>query len=517
MANLILILGDQLSMELASLKAARKTSDHLLMAEVHEEATYVKHHKKKIAFLFSAMRHHAEALRDAGYKLDYVNYNDNGNTGSLTGEIKSTLKRLAAEGTTINKVIITSPGEYRLKKKLQALGKSITPTLELLNDDRFFCSLNEFNEWEASVKSPRMEDFYRHMRKRHNILMKGDKPEGGEWNYDSKNRKPPKSGLNPPAPHQITPDKITSEVLSLVAAEFGDHFGELKPFTLAVTREDALKALTHFIEKRLPNFGDYQDAMIEGQPFMYHAHLSFYLNCGLLSPREIITQAIKAYETDSAPLNAVEGFIRQILGWREYVRGVYWLKMPDYKNENFFKASRALPDFFWSAKTQMNCLKQCISETSQNAYAHHIQRLMVIGNFALLADVSPDEVNNWYMLVYADAYEWVELPNVTGMCLYADGGYLATKPYAASGAYINRMSNYCKACSYKISKKSGEEACPFNYLYWAFLIRNKKKLRGNHRLNMVYSNLEKQGKDRQTEIINDANAFLKKLDKNEYL
>lgn len=517
MANLILILGDQLSMDLAALKAARKTKDHLLMAEVREEATYVRHHKKKIAFLFSAMRHHAKALKEDGYKIDYVEFNDDENSGSLTGEIQRALKRLEAAGTTIEKVIITSPGEYRLKKKLDALGGAINPEIEMLDDDRFFCSLDDFNDWEASVKTPRMEDFYRIMRKRHDILMDGDKPVGGEWNYDSENRKPPKSGLNPPDPHQVAPDKITKQVLSLVEAEFSDHFGELEPFNFAVTRDEALKALTHFIDERLPNFGDYQDAMIEGQPFMYHAHLSFYLNCGLLGPREIIDQAIAAYESDNAPLNAVEGFIRQILGWREYVRGVYWLKMPGYKEENFFKANRPLPDFFWTAKTQMNCLKQCITETSENAYAHHIQRLMVIGNFALLADLSPDEVNEWYMLVYADAYEWVELPNVTGMCLYADGGYLATKPYAASGAYINRMSNYCKACSYKISRKSGDEACPFNYLYWAFLMRHEKKLRGNHRLNMVYSNLDKQGKDRQKEIRQDAASFFKKLENGDYL
>ena len=515
--NLILILGDQISFDLASLKEARKTKDHLLMAEVREEATYVKHHKKKIAFLFAAMRHHANALKEENYSLDYTRLDDKENSGSLTGEIKRALKRKHDEGVEIEKVIITSPGEYRLKQQLIQLGKEIEPELELLEDDRFFCHLDDFYEWEKSRKAPRMEDFYREMRKRHNILMAGDGPVGREWNFDSENRKSPEKGLRPPAPFKVKPDEITKEVLTLVEEQFSDHFGDLTPFHYAVTRDDALKALSHFITHRLENFGDYQDAMLENEPWMFHSHLSFYINCGLLSPREAIDQALKAYEQEKAPLNAVEGFVRQILGWREYVRGVYWLKMPDYKSENHFNASRPLPEFFWTGKTQMNCLKQCISETAANAYAHHIQRLMVIGNFALLAGLDPDEVNDWYLLVYADAYEWVELPNVTGMCLYADGGYLATKPYAASGAYINRMSNYCKACNYKVTSKSGEEACPFNYLYWDFLERNQSSLNGNHRLNMVYSNLEKQGSSRREEIKTDASIFFQKLENNEYI
>lgn len=517
MPNLILILGDQLSLDLAALQKARKTKDFLLMAEVSEEASYVKHHKKKIAFLFSAMRHHAKALKDEGYKINYVKYDDKNNSGSLTGEICRALENLKEAGTEIEEVIITAPGEYRLQQKFTKLAKTIAPKLTLLEDDRFYCSLEAINEWQKDKKSPVMEDFYREMRKRHNILMEGGKPAGGEWNYDSDNRKQPGKNLSPPVPYKEEPDDITKDVLELVKEHFGDHFGELEPFHYAVTRKGAIKALELFTKERLSNFGDYQDAMLENEPWMYHSHLSIYLNAGLLSPKEAISKALEAYEDKKAPLNAVEGFVRQILGWREYVRGVYWLKMPDYKTANHFNAKRPLPSLYWSAKTQMNCLKQCVSETSQNAYAHHIQRLMVLGNFALLAGINPDEVNEWYMLVYADAYEWVELPNVTGMCLYADGGFLATKPYASSGAYINRMSNYCKGCRYKVSKKSGEEACPFNYLYWEFLIRNEKQLRGNHRLNMVYSNLDKQGKERRQEIKADAKKFLKKLDKGDYV
>ena len=263
-------------------------------------------------------------------------------------------------------------------------------------------------------------------------------------------------------------DAITQEVLRDVARVFPDHFGDLEPFHFAVTRKQALKVLKEFIEQRLPAFGDYQDAMIEGEPWMYHSHLSFYLNCGLLLPLECVQAAEQAYHAGTAPLNAVEGFIRQIMGWREYIRGIYWLKMPDYAKSNFLAATRSLPEFYWTGDTQMNCLKQCVLETKKNAYAHHIQRLMVLGNFALLAGIDPRQVNEWFLIVYADAYEWVELPNVSGMILFADGGYLGSKPYAAGGNYIHKMSNYCQNCTYKVTQKNGEQACPFNYLYWNF-------------------------------------------------
>jgi len=248
---------------------------------------------------------------------------------------------------------------------------------------------------------------------------------------------------------------------------------------------------------------------------MYHSHISFYINCGLLLPLECIKAAQKSYLDGKAPLNAVEGFIRQIIGWREYVRGIYWLKMPGYETENYFKAKRALPALFWGSDTQMNCLRQCVKETKENAYAHHIQRLMVLGNFALIAGIDPDEVNEWYMIVYADAYQWVELPNVTGMILFADGGLLASKPYAASGAYINKMSDYCKGCRYKVSKKNGPDACPFNYLYWDFLIRNEDKLRSNPRLGMIYRSLERMGKEKVTAVQDDSQRFFKALESNE--
>ena len=322
---------------------------------------------------------------------------------------------------------------------------------------------------------------------------------------------PLRDGLVIPLPYKANIDKVTREVIDLVSARFADHFGDLEPFYLAVTRKQALQVLEQFIQQRLPYFGDYQDAMIEGEPWMYHSHLSFYLNCGLLLPMECVRAAEQAYYQGKAPLNAVEGFIRQIIGWREFVRGIYWLTMPKYADKNFFSATRDLPEFYWGGNTKMNCLQQCVSETRAHAYAHHIQRLMVLGNFALLAGISPKHVNEWFLIVYADAYEWVELPNVTGMALFADGGYLASKPYAAGGAYINKMSNYCRQCQYKVSKKNGPDACPFNYLYWHFLIQHREKLQSNPRIAMMYQTYDRMDENKKAHIHSDSELFLNNL------
>ena len=469
MKTLRLILGDQLNEEISSLRDIDKTQDVVLMCEVWDEATYVKHHKKKIAFIFSAMRHFSEQLKESGYRVEYIKLDDAGNTGSFYGEVKRAIASFNPE-----KIVVTEASEYRVLSDIKKWELGIP--LEIRPDDRFLCKPDEFAQWTDGRKQLRMEYFYREMRKKYNILMGDDKPEGGAWNYDSENRKPPKEGLDVPQTYLSEPDDITRDVLQLVSKRFENHFGDLEPFHFAVTREQALNALNKFITERLKNFGDYQDAMIEDEPWMYHSHLSFYINCGLLLPLECVKAAEKAYRDNNAPLNAVEGFIRQIIGWREYVRGIYWLKMPQYESENFLEATRKLPNLFWGNDTQMNCMKQCVKETKENAYAHHIQRLMVLGNFALIAGLNPDELNEWYMIVYADAYQWVELPNVTGMILFADGGVLDSKPYAASGAYINKMSNYCKNCRYRVSKKNGPDACPFNYLYWDFLIRNHDKV-----------------------------------------
>jgi len=506
--TLRLILGDQLSHSLSSLQDCDIKKDIILMAEVWDEATYVKHHKKKIAFLFSAMRHFAQELKDKGCTVHYTKLDDDDNNGSFSGEVKRALEKY-----DIKKIVVTFPGEYRVWKDMMSWEDEFNCDVEIRDDDRFLCPPEEFQEWAQNRKQLRMEYFYREMRKKYNILLDNDnKPEGGEWNYDSENQKPPKEGLEVPTPYTAKIDDITQDCIGLVADRFADHFGDLEPFYFAVTRDQALYALNKFIDERLNNFGTYQDAMVQNEPWMYHSHISFYINCGLLSPLECIEKAEDAYRNKNAPLNAVEGFIRQILGWREYIRGIYWMKMPDYAVENFLDAKRDLPEFFWTGNTQMNCLRQCITETKENAYAHHIQRLMITGNFSLLAGLSPAEVNEWYLIVYADAYEWVEMPNVTGMVLFADGGVLASKPYAASGAYINRMSDYCKSCKYSVTKKNGDKACPFNYLYWNFLIENQEKLKGNPRMGMPYNTLKKMNDEKIHAIKEDSKRFFKNIE-----
>ena len=490
--NLILILGDQLSPAISSLEAADRQCDRLLMVEVAEEATYVRHHKKKIAFLFSAMRHHAAALRDAGWQVDYVRLDAPENTGSFTGEVARALRRHRPR-----RVVVTEPGEWRVRAMMERWSAELGLPVEILDDDRFLCSRGAFADWAAGRKQLRMEFFYREMRRKTGLLMNGDQPEGGRWNFDAENRKPAKADLFMPRPHRVEPDAITKEVLTLVGERFGDHFGDLAPFWFAVTAAEVETALDHFIERALPSFGDYQDAMLADQRFLYHSVLSLYINAGLLDPLAVCRRVEAAYRAGQAPLNAAEGFIRQIVGWREYVRGLYWLKMPGYLEENFFAADRPLPDFYWTADTQMACLKAAITQTREEAYAHHIQRLMVTGNFAMLAGVDPKQVHEWYLAVYADAYEWVELPNTLGMSQFADGGLLGSKPYAASGNYINRMSDYCGRCPYDVKQKTGERACPFNPLYWDFLVRNEDRLRGNPRLAQVYRTWERMGEEKQ--------------------
>ena len=506
MRTLRFILGDQLSHSISCLDGCNQSEDIILICEVWDEATYVKHHKKKITFLFSAMRHFAQTLRQSGFTVDYITLDTPDNTGSLRGEIGRALAR-----HDVKQIVVTHPGEYRVLMDMVQWEADFGIPLEIRPDHRFLCDSETFADWVKDRKLLRMEYFYRAMRKKYKILMEGDEPIGGQWNYDADNRKPPQADLTIPAPYTKDTDAITHEVMALVTARFSDHFGDIAPFYFAVTRDQALEALNLFIEQRLNDFGCYQDAMIEGEPWMYHSHISFYLNCGLLLPLECVKTAENAYHQGKAPLHAVEGFIRQIMGWREYVRAIYWLKMPGYAKQNFFEAKRNLPEFYWTANTTMNCLRQCIQETKQHAYAHHIQRLMVLGNFALLAGIDPRQVNEWYLIVYADAYEWVELPNVSGMVLFADGGFLASKPYAAGGNYINKMSNYCKNCCYQVSKKNGPGACPFNYLYWYFLACNREKLRTNHRIGMMYKTYDRMNADRKSAIYQESQNFLANL------
>lgn len=505
-----LVLGDQLSMSLASLQACDIQKDWILLAEVRAETDYVKHHKKKIAFLFSAMRHFACELRDLGYQVRYTRLDDEHNGGSLFNEVQRAIADL-----DVDSVELTFPGEYRVLQDMQGWQEKLKIPVTILDDDRFLSSLDDFNRWSKGKTQLRMEFFYREMRKSTMLLMEGKDPVGGKWNYDASNRQAMPDSVEIPKPTQFSPDAITQEVLELVEQHFANNFGSLENFHFAVTRTQALQVLEAFVSQRLQLFGQYQDAMAQNEPWMFHSHISFYLNCGLLLPNEVLELAQSAYFNGEAPLNSVEGFIRQVLGWREYVRGLYWSKMPEFKEQNFLQAKRQLPDFFWSAQTKMNCLKQCISETRDNAYAHHIQRLMVLGNFMLLTGIHPDDANNWYLLVYADAFEWVELPNVSGMILFADGGVLASKPYAASGSYINKMSNYCQHCHYNVKEKNGAQACPFNYLYWDFIDRNKEKLGNNPRMGMPYATLNKMSDEKVRQIKRDSELFYIALDNNE--
>ena len=507
MTTLCVIFGDQLSLDIATLSGADPATTVVCMAEVWDEATYVKHHKKKLAFLFSAMRHFADSVRAAGYTVVYTQLDDPDNTGSFRGEVHRALAH-----TGCDRIVLTHPGDYRVLVEVQSWATVFGVPVDIRDDTRFLCSLDAFDQWASGRKQLRMEYFYREMRKQYAVLMDGDAPVGGQWNYDAQNRKPLKSGVGVPPPWQTQPDAITESVMAMVAERFPDHFGDIDPMYLAVTHDQAQAVLDDFIAHRLPHFGDYQDAMVQGEPWLYHSHISFYLNCGLLTPLPCIMAAVDAYHRGEAPLNAVEGFVRQIMGWREYVRGIYWRMMPDYAQCNALDAKRPLPDFYWTGKTGMNCLKQCIQETKRNAYAHHIQRLMVLGNFALLAGLDPKAVNEWFLIVYADAYEWVEMPNVTGMILFADGGLLASKPYAAGGSYIQKMSNYCQQCRYRVTEKTGPDACPFNYLYWDFLARNRDYLQGNPRVGMMYKTYDRMTDAKQAAIQSDATRFFKSLD-----
>ncbi|WP_099866497.1 cryptochrome/photolyase family protein [Pararhizobium haloflavum] len=496
------VLGDQLTRDISALQGVDRERDLIVLAEVKEEATYVAHHKKKIAFLFAAMRHFAEQLQQAGHQVRYFRYEEG------IPSFDAAIETVVGE-TKASSLIVTEAGEYRVVQKQRNWAEELPLDVEIRPDDRFFCSHELFDELAGpDPKTLRMEYFYREMRRRTGYLMDGDEPVGGRWNFDHDNRDPLPGDVSPPNRPHYGQDDTTKEVIELVASTFGEHFGELEPFDYPVTRRQALHYLNWFIAEALPDFGRYQDAMRQGEPLMFHSHLSALINCGLLSARECCDRVEAAHKNGSVPINAAEGFLRQIIGWREFIRGVYWLKMPGYGDQNALSADRQLPEFFWSADTDMNCLAQAIGETSRNAYAHHIQRLMVIGNFCLLAGLDPREVQEWYLLVYHDAYEWVEMPNVVGMILYADDGFFASKPYAASGAYINRMSDYCGNCRYDVKRKNGPDACPFNYLYWDFVMRNRAHFERNRRMGVVLKSLDRMSSDKKDAVRSDSERFL---------
>jgi deoxyribodipyrimidine photolyase-related protein len=471
--SLIVILGDQLTLDISSLKLGDKTRDTILMAEVAEETTYARHHKKKLVFVLSAMRHFANLLRQLGWRIDYITLGDSQNTGSLTGEIE---RAKARHGIT--HVIMTEPSEWRVKQALLHVMQ--------LEDSRFICSHAEFGTWAQTRKTLRMEYFYRDMRRRTGLLMDRDAPAGGAWNFDSENRKRAQAGLRIPKPPQFPVGSITQDVIDLVDRRFADNFGAATPFWFAVTHAQAEIALRHFLDHCLNHFGETQDAMLDGEAFLHHSVLSAYINIGLLDPLHVCRSVEERYRKGGVPLSAAEGFIRQIIGWREYIRGIYWLKMPAYVDLN-------------------------VRQTRDEAYAHHIQRLMVTGNFALLAGIDPKQVHEWYLAVYIDAFEWVEMPNTIGMALHADGGLLGSKPYAASGNYINKMSNYCGSCTFDVKQRTGANACPFNALYWDFIARHMKRFAKNPRMAQICRGYEKFSDDEKNRIAARAAEILGKL------
>ena len=505
--TLIPVLGDQLSTNLSSLASCDRDRSVVLMMEVDEETGYVSHHPKKIALILSAMRHHAKQLRDDGWRVDYVQLDDADNAGSFTGEVARAIERHSPE-----QIVVTEPGEWRVRTAMDEWADKFDVAVDLREDDRFVASHAVFDDWAEGRKQLRMEYFYRDMRRATGLLMDGDKPEGGEWNYDQQNRKPASGDITIPRPLSFEPDAITRDVIALVADRFSDHPGTLDGFDFAVTEGDARRQMHHFLRYALPSFGDYQDAMLTGEPVLWHSLLSPYLNCGLLDPLDLCRKAEAKYRDGRAPLNAVEGFIRQIIGWREYMRGIYWREGPDYTARNYLNATRALPDFYWTGDTDMHCLSQAIGQTLDAAYAHHIQRLMITGNYALLIGADPAQVQRWYLEVYADAYEWVEAPNTLGMSQFGDGGLLASKPYASSGSYIDRMSDYCGHCRYDVKDRTGDNACPFNSLYWDFLARNRDKLGNNTRLAMPYRNWDRMDDPTRKALRNRAGDILAALD-----
>lgn len=507
MKTLIPVLGDQLTPTLSSLVGEDQRHCVVLMMEVAEETAYVRHHKKKIAYILSAMRHHADALRRLGWTVDYVRLDDPDTTGSFTGEVARAVQRHAPD-----RIVVTEAGEWRVAAMLDAWETLFGIPVDIRPDARFLATHAEFDAWAEGRSQLTMEFFYREMRTKTGLLMNGSKPEGDRWNFDKENRKPAKADLLMPRPLTFEPDAITRDVLDLVGTRFGNFPGSLHAFDYAVTAEDAERQADMFFAHALPQFGDYEDAMLTGERFLWHSILSPYINSGLLDPVDLCRRAESEYRAGRAPLNSVEGYVRQIIGWREYMRGIYWREGPDYVERNFLDHHRNLPGWYWTGETDMHCLREAVGQTLATAHAHHIQRLMVTGNFALLIGADPKQVHQWYLELYVDAYEWVELPNTLGMSQFGDGGLLGSKPYISSGAYINKMSDYCGHCRYDVKKRVGQDACPFNALYWDFIARHEDKLASNRRMAMPYRTWAKQSPEAQAETRAQAGRFLDRLD-----
>jgi len=500
---LILILGDQLTPDRGAMKDARPGTDTIVMAEVREEAEYVPHNRHKIALVFAAMRHFRDELRSRGFTVLYFDYEQ--------GK-RSLLEALAAGLQACDAAVVKccEPGEFRLLCALQQWQLSVP--LQIVEDDRFLATREEFSRWAQGRKQLRMEYFYRLMRRKHGLLLADDgTPEGGKWNYDSLNRQGWRGKRDIPVRPPASIDRITAEVLELVMREFPQNPGDLSQFYLGVTAAQAMEHFNWFLEHALGDFGQYQDALAEESPWLFHSLVSMYINIGLLDPLRVCREVERAWRDGKCDLAAAEGFIRQVLGWREYVRGIYWLAMPEYGERNGLGAHRPLPQWFWTGDSDLRCLQSALRQTLDLGYAHHIQRLMVIGNFALLAGLDVEQVCDWYLAVYVDAFEWVELPNTLGMALHADDGLMASKPYAASGKYIQRQGNHCKQCPYSPAKITGAGACPFNSLYWHFIDRHLHQFRANPRMALAVRNWERKAEPERAAILEWGEAELARL------
>ena len=499
-----LVLGDQLDATSAFFEGIGD-DEPILLLELDAEATFVPQHQHRLVLFFAAMRHFRDELQERGLQVAYSAVDDPENAGDFAGELGRWIGKLRSR-----RVRVREPGDWRVREAIEAACDDAGVALEVIPDDHFLCSTEEFRKWRQGRKSLVLEHFYRLLRKRDGVLMNDGEPAGGRWNFDKENRASfgkdgPPDYPDPPA-HQS--DAITREVITLVEARYGDHPGEASTFTLPVTRRQARYALKRFIEDRLPTFGKHQDAMAHGRAFLSHSRLSTALNLQLLHPREVIAAAEDAYAESHAPLAAVEGFVRQVLGWREFVRGVYMTEMPTYAERNALDAGGALPASYWTGETEMVCVRDAMANVLEHGYAHHIQRLMVLGLYAMLLGVDPWTVHEWHLAMYADAIDWVSLPNVLGMSQFADGGLVGTKPYTASGAYIDRMSDYCGECPFDPKKASGDDACPITTLYWDFLDRHRERLSSNHRMGFQLKNLDRKD-ERELKVIQERAARLR--------
>lgn len=503
--HLVVVLGDQLDPASAALDGFDSARDRLWMAEVVGESDKVWSHKARIVLFLAAMRHFRDAQRAKGRTVVYRALDQHPHA-SLARALASDIDALKPQ-----RVIMVMPGEWSVREALRRVVVAAGRELEERSDRHFLCTPDAFAYWVGGRKSPRMEHFYRWLRRREGVLMDGAEPLGGQWNFDADNRASfGRSGPGMlPVPLGFEPDAQTREVIELVATRFAAHPGSLGHFDWPLTPQQAEAALADFIAHRLPLFGHYQDAMWTAEPWLYHARLAAAMNLKLLDPRRAIAAAEAAWRDGRAPLNAAEGFIRQVLGWREFVRGIYWLRMPGFVDDNALGATLPLPAFYWSGDTEMACMREAIGQTLRHGYAHHIQRLMVTGLYALLLGVQPREVHAWYLAIYVDAVEWVELPNVLGMSQYADGGFLASKPYVASGRYIQRMSNYCDGCRFRPEQAVGSDACPFTTLYWDFLDRHRERFASHPRTALMWRNLARVDSTRMAAIRERA-AWLRK-------